>query len=388
MNEQQLNHIKYMLTLRYDPTEKPLIKPTKAKDWSSEIYEITGDSLEIILSEQLEQLSGHDVIGLPLSGGVDSPLLLHMIRKQFPTKHIVCTHYKSDEGEFERAKKYAERCKADLLVTVNHTILDKIEWMVALTREPIHDAFDYLNFQTLKEYGADVLVDGSGADELFGGYVDRIHNTEPPAHDLGRLIHSYIDSHGNDHVPDQANMFGNEIQFDWDDIQKSLLGNFSSRLTPVDNIFMADFNGKLVRHFVKKNFAFSRFYRLPVFSPFLTNDVRDYGTHLDASCKINGDIGKVPLRQIAARYKLYPPYEKYPFTHDIVEEWQNDMKKMEAINDLNDTDNLIYKEGIISYDWVKRHISNSDYMQRDYCVKFFQLIALENWLRRKGRGLQ
>ena len=384
MDHKTKEHIRNMLTLRYDPVEKPYIPTTKYKQWIPAIYETTHISLERKLYEAINQLEPYHRIGIALSSGIDSALLLCLIRKIFPEKEIIAFHYNNTGKELADAKAYADAYGAKFVVINNESILKKLQWQVSITQEPMWDAFDYMIYETAKHFKCDIVIDGTGADELFGGYVFRYNYWNPTSNSTEAKFYGYMDVHKNDWVDDQAHMFGPEMPFNWDMIKEHIIDSFGNVLLPISQIFLADYNGKLAHLFAKKQARFANIYDIPIYSPYLDNYVAEYGMMLEPGLKIFGEVGKMPLRQIAARHDLVVTPKKLPFSHDTVKEWNDPKYHDEAVEDILDSNCQMYSQGLISYEWACRHIaSKKDRYDIRYVNKFFQLLALEQWLRRR-----
>ena len=374
-------HVRNMLTLRYDPMEPSHIPKLKPRDWVPAIYETTALSLENKLFVSLARLKDIDHIGIGLSSGIDSVLLLCLIREIYPDKKITAIHYKGINDEVSEAEQYAKAYGAEFVTIQKDSILDIIDWQVSIFKDMIWDGFDYMLFQTARQQHCQVLVDGTGADELFAGYMFRYLNFMPQSNSIEDKANAYLQVHNRDWVEDQANMFGPELKFEWTMILEHIMPNFGNTLPNLQQVFMADYNGKLSRLFTKKQRAFSRVYDMPVFSPYLDPLIIEYGAHLDYHLKIYGEVGKMPLRQIAARHDLIVTPKKYGFSHDVVKDW-NGPHHDEAHEDLTDPNCQMFSKGLISYDWVKR-TANDDKSRFDvrYCNKFMQLMSLEDYLR-------
>lgn len=373
-----------MLTLRYDPIEKPFIKATKYKDWIPCIYETTAITLETKLFNALSTLENYDTIGIALSSGIDSVLLLRLIHHIYPDKKVYAIHWKGMHGEEKDAMMFAESYGAEFVLIKTKSILDTLQWQVSLMQEPMWDAFDYMIYETAKELGCQVVVDGSGADELFGGYVFRYSNFKSTDNSIESKFYGYMDVHNHDWVDDQGHLFGPEIPFEWNMIKENLMENFGNNLETISQIFMADYNGKLSHLFAKKQAKFQYVYKMPILSPYLDRFVAEYGMKLQPSLKIMGNVGKLPLRQIAARYDLAVTNRKLGYSHDTVAEWNNPEFHAEAMEDITDPNCQMFSQGLISYDWVMRHTKDKkDTLDVRYVNKFYQLMALEQYLRKR-----
>jgi len=384
LNGKLKEHIRNIMTLRYDPVEKPYIKLSKYKQWIPAIYETTAITLERKLMAAIGGLEPFNRVGIALSSGIDSVLLLYLIRHVFPNKEIIAFHYNNSGEELEDAELYANDAGARFVVINNRTILNTLQWQVSIIGEPIWDAFDYILYETAKHMRCDIMVDGSGADELFGGYTFRYNSFAPANNTTEGRFYAYMDAHNRDWVEDQAHLFGPEIPFDWNMIKENIIDSFGNPLTPIGQIFLADYNGKLAHLFTKKQAKFQNVYGLPIYSPYLHPHVAEYGMRLEPSLKIMGQVGKIPLRQIAARYDVVATPKKIGFTHDTVAEWNNEESQKEALEDLMNPESQMFSQGLISYDWVTRHVkSEKDSQDVRYVNKYFQLLALEQYLRKR-----
>lgn len=162
--------------------ENITIKPYWQVDYASKIninFSDAQESLNLLLKDTVQRTLNSDVpIGITLSGGVDSSLVLAMIR-QIHSKDIKSftlgrsLNQGRVDPEFIRAKKIA-----DLYRTDHHTYeLDSIclqEFKHALRYydEPV-GIVDIIHVLLLNKYirnHVKVVITGNGADELFAGY--------------------------------------------------------------------------------------------------------------------------------------------------------------------------------------------------------------------------
>lgn len=374
----QNEHIKNILTLRYDPTRHPSIPHKAAQDFTPTHRDSEGFKLEKILIDVLmDELQDVDEIAIALSSGVDSMLLAKMIRSLFPEKHMCAYHYCGINNELASVVKFCQQEKIRLATIENFKVTENISSFVEITEEPIWDGFNAPLYSEAKKDGYNVLVTGDGADEILAGYVFRYKLFNPMDTSVEAQAWAYIDCHRRDWVDDQANMFHKDMKFDWNDIMQLVLPWFDNDLTSMGKIFLADYNGKLVHNFIPRDRHFENYFGITKIAPYLNWKVSEFCCNLEYDNKILGEIGKVPLRKISGRYGVTPRISKLGFSHDVVSEW-NKIGTIK-VNSIMNKNNQIYKQKIINREWVQRHVLK-DGSDPTYVNKFMQLLALEYWL--------
>ncbi len=230
------------------------------------------------------------------------------------------------------------------------------------------------------------LVSGDGGDELFGGYTFRykkfLSNYDSKMTPLEKTK-LYLDCHQRDWVPDQENLFGKKANFSWNDIYSKLVPYFENSLSPLDQVFLADINGKLLYNWIPLNSGFHRHFKIKAITPLLSKELMNYASHLDNSIKYNQktNVGKIPLRTILAKHvdsNLIMP-NKQGFSVNTVNLWKTHGKKL--CNYYLDQARIV-QDRWINADWVKTHFKKLD---RDldvrYVNKFLGLLAFEIWYR-------
>ena len=132
----------------------------------------------LITNSLLQQLSADVPLGLLLSGGVDSTLLLALASKegfQLPTYSIINTEADQSFG----TKDYIySKLAASIFGSIHHeleidiTLLNQFECFIDNLDQPIGDSA-YLLTSEICKYASQsmkILLSGAGADELFAGY--------------------------------------------------------------------------------------------------------------------------------------------------------------------------------------------------------------------------
>lgn len=346
--------IQSIFTLRYDKYSTPFYPHKTLKDFEPHTESSSGwavDTQELLEYFIYANLNQYDNIGISLSGGIDSTLLLALIRKVFPNKNIEAVH-DSCSGEFEFVKDVAERYEANLTVLDRNTILEEIPLYVAISGEPRWNVYHHAMTKLAEYRKADCLVTGDGGDELFGGYVFRYKQFQEGQ--------TYMECHRNDYVPDQSDLFIDHV---FTDIPTA---------STVTEVMMNDYNGKLMHDLLPVSKKISDWYGMPIISPIM--DLRDWATHIPMDKKYNGVKGKLVLRDICRNLDLPVVDKKIGYSVDIQKDYNNRRFVY----------NLMFKEhpeelwNYVNPVWFTK---NLDKESLPYANKYMQILALSYYLK-------
>ena len=166
-----------ILTLRYDTSINPNLPKKNFQDFESIEKKPNIDLIEKSICNNIEQKlesSDNEKICIALSGGVDSTLVLSLLRKIKPQIDIeaISIKFANSVDETKAASKIADTFSA------NHTIIDLENYLSELPRAismiklPFWDLHWYYvakKSQSISKF----LISGDGGDELFGGYTFR-----------------------------------------------------------------------------------------------------------------------------------------------------------------------------------------------------------------------
>lgn len=384
-----------LLTLRYDPMD--IYVPTfRLRDLSindiSKSYSktSTADTLETkIRSAIRREVENHnqDRLCVALSAGVDSNLILCLLREEFPNSQLECINVSFDEkNEALEAKKIAQRKGANFHQVYVENPLRDLPMMINIIKEPRWNVYQYYFIKKAKSI-SDLLFTGDGGDEVFAGYTFRykkfLQMCDQDTHPIARAK-LYLSCHERDWVPDQHEMFAKELKFDWSSIYSLLISYFNNRLKPLDQVLLADYNGKLMHDFVPTNDKYFRFFKLHGISPLLDNDVVELGFDLPSDMKYSTDsgMGKLPLREILQLYASdsgNKMNEKVGYGMDLVNLWKNEGKEMVTM--LLDK-GRIFEDNLIDEGWYNRSLKRiDDNVDPRYISKLLQILSLEVWYR-------
>ena len=392
-SEQGLSKIKpssitNILTLRYDPSIKPNLPK---KIWSDLKPSIQKPSIEVIeksiqgtIKAQLNALSVKKIC-IALSGGIDSALILTLIKKTIPDIQVdaISVKFANSVDETESASKIAAELGAEHHVIYLENYLRELPKAISIIKLPFWDLHWYhvvKKSQTLSKH----LASGDGGDELFGGYTFRykkflslINANSTPL----EKTKAYLSCHERDRVPDQEKLFGKKSKFSWEFIYETLIDYFDNTLSPIEQVFLADYNGKLLYNFNPINTKILNHFSVKPISPLLSEDMISYALGIPSQYKYDQtkNIGKISLRKILSKYNIDKliSNEKLGFNVNTLNLWTSfgqSLCKEYLI------DSEITKDGWINKDWINKYIDRTDLDVR-YVNKFLGLLAFEVWYR-------
>jgi len=388
------NSISKILTLRYDPEKVSIMKPLSYKDFiPTQINDIESKINDIVKKDLLimKKKSGTRRISLSLSGGVDSGLTLAIIRSVLPDIKIECFSmgFRDTDDEIQRAKEISRIYDCNFHNIIKDDVLNELPQLIYIAKEPRWNLYQYYPMANARKQSS-IFYSGDGGDELFGGYTFRYKKFLahlPKKADWKNKTKLYLSCHERDWVPDQHKMFGSKIKFSWEKIYKTLKPYFNNDLEPIDQVFLADFNGKLLYDWIPTNNAFGKYLDLDIKSIFLTDKMIKFATHIPWNVKYDPKKikGKIPLHSILRRQKGFEKIQpiKKGFSIDLCSLWRKNAK--EIINTYVNSESEIVKNKIINEEWLntvhkKLRQDNSELNVR-YISKMLGILSLEIWYR-------
>ena len=389
-----VNKISNILTLRYDPKGEPGRKPLELHDFQpNEISNLELKIKEVIKKKLLQDQEKLEFkkLSVSLSAGIDSGLTLAMIREYLPDVKISCIGlgFSYEDDEVPRAREIARIYDCDFTEIIKNNILNELPKLIGVVKEPRWNYYNYYVFENCKKF-SDICYTGDGGDELFGGYTFRLSKflrLVSTNSSWKERVKIYLECHERDWVPDQDNIFGSRMSFSWDTIYEMLKQYFDNNLSPLDQVFLADFNGKLLQEWIPADKAYERNFNMNILSIFLSDEIIELATHIPWQKKYDPttDLGKLPLRSILVKYKGFENklLNKKGFGTDLKNLWNKNTK--EIVKSYVNLQSEIIKDNIISAEWLKKvekkiHDPKSELGPR-YINKMFLLLALEVWYR-------
>ena len=383
-----IKSINAILTLRYNPFQTPIIPKLRHDDFLGTNYDPSIDYIEnIIISTIKKTISEKNKkITVALSGGVDSTLLAAILKKNFPEADIEALSIKFAESVDETpvASEIAEH------LNIKHRIVDLENYLIELPKAisiikaPHWDLHWYHVVKNMSK-NSKYLLSGDGGDELFGGYVFRykkylslVNSKSLPA----KKIKAYLSCHERDWVPDQEDLFSKKSRFSWDVIYDKLMPYFDNSLDLLNQVFLADFNGKLLFNWLPIYSKLYEHFNVKPVTPLLSEDLIRYCTHAPIETKYDQstNIGKLLLRKLLSKYKVdkFVTKEKLGFNVSTINLWKFFGKKL-CQNYLKDA--RITAAGYTNQSWLDKWFRKNGDMDVRYVNKFMGLLAFEIWYR-------
>ena len=311
--------------------------------------------------------------------------MLSLLRKTKPDVKInaISIKFANSIDETPAASKMAEKYNADHHIIHLENYLSELPKAISIIKLPFWDLHWYYvvkKSQTMSK----ILISGDGGDELFAGYTFRYkkflsltsENSNP-----NERVKAYLECHERDRVPDQENIFNQKCQFSWNSIYGILLPFFDNNLTRLEQVYLADYNGKLLYNFNPINSRITDHFKINQLAPLLNNELLVTAPHMPTKYKydVDNEIGKLPLRAILEKNNVASlvTKEKLGFNVNTINLWK--LHGHDLCKEFLD-DSRVVKDGWINNGWIQKHIDNPD-IDVKYVNKFLGILAFEIWYR-------
>ena len=345
--------------------------------------EFVEKSIRKKISQEIQTNTGK--IGISLSSGIDSTLVLALLREEYPSSEIesISVKFSKSIDETNESKKISEKFQTNHHTLEIDNFLEELPKAISIVKQPFWDLHWYYLVKKMKTL-TNVFFSGDGGDELFGGYTFRykkflaLTNENSTSHEK---IVAYLNCHERDWVPDQESVFGSVSQFSWNNIYKILKPFFDNTLPRLTQVFLADYNGKLIHNMQPLYKSIHDYFSIKNITPIQNEELIQYSCSLKNEQKYDfkSNLGKTILVNILGKYNLkhLTSLKKQGFSVNTTNLWNSYGKKIFLY--YFDKSRLI-EDKIINSDWIEKYISKNDLDIR-YINKFLGIFALEIWYR-------
>jgi asparagine synthase (glutamine-hydrolysing) len=379
------NLIRNILTLRYDQSQESILPILDSHDFLP-LKKYDNNFIENTLKNSIQtKLESTKDLTISLSGGVDSTLVLGLIRKTLPDLKInaISIKFAHSTDETPIAKKIADFFETEHEIISLDNYLLELPAAISIIGLPFWDIHWYYIAKNAKNK-SNYLASGDGGDELFGGYTFRyskflslIKSDSSPL----EKIKAYLSCHERDWIPDQEKIFNPKSNFSWNSIHSIFQPFFNNSLSPLNQVFLADYNGKLLYNFSIIGNKINKFFNIKAITPILEPELISYASHLSPELKYNAheNMGKLPLRKLLTKYECDSliSKEKLGFSVNTINLWNSIGK--ELCHSYLDNARIV-EDGWINKEWISSHIAKPELDVR-YINKFLGLLSLEIWYR-------
>ena len=365
-----------------DPSKKIL-----SEDFREIEYNEPEISIEDYIREKIRNEVGKnlDKIGISLSSGIDSTLVLALLRKEFPSIKIesISVKFSQSIDETNASKKISDKFNTNHHVLEIDNFLEELPQAINIVKQPFWDLHWYYLVKKMKGLST-VFLSGDGGDELFGGYTFRykkfLELTNENSTTEEKIV-SYLNCHERDWVPDQEMIFGDDCKFNWKEIYNILQPHFNNSLSNLDQVLLADYNGKLLHNMKPLYSLIHQHFGITNITPIQNNETIRFSCELAASKKylFSSNTGKIPLVDLIVKYGLKNliSQKKQGFSVNTLNMWNSYAQKIFLY--YFDNSRLI-EDKILNPNWIKKYSQKNDLDVR-YVNKLLGILALEIWYR-------
>ena len=351
----------------------------------------TDEKPEEFVEKSIREKISHEIgtntgkIGISLSSGIDSTLILALLREEYPSNEIesVSVKFRESTDETDASKKISEKFQTNHHILEIDNFLEELPKAISIVKQPFWDLHWYYLVKKMKNF-TNVFLSGDGGDELFGGYTFRYKKFLKLTNEnstTNEKIIAYLNCHERDWVPDQESIFCKENRFSWNDIYKILEPYFDNTLPRLTQVFLADYNGKLIHNMQPLYKSIHDYFSIRNITPIQNEELIQFSCLLrnDQKYDFKSNQGKIILVNLLEKYNLkyLTSLQKQGFSVNTANLWNSYGKKI--FLHYFDKSRLI-EDKIINSDWIEKYISKNNLDTR-YINKFLGILALEIWYR-------
>ena len=356
-----------------------------------------------LLSSDLE-------VGAFLSGGIDSSLIVAIASKYVNNLKTFTVKFDGAFDESALAKLTANKYNTEHHeINISMNLKNDIEHILHNYGEPFMDSSaipSYYVSQEAKKH-VTVILNGDGADELFGGYrryVPIANNWTNIASKFGFLlkllskpnqkksIYNYFyrllsmsNKKNLDFYLSATNdIFEDEYTFDsnisFNEINSFIENLNEENISPLSKILHLDFNLILFSDLLVKMDIATMAHSLEGRSPFLSKYMLEFAPTLNDKSKINGTTTKYILRELSKKYLSNELLNQPKRGFEVpLKKWvENDLKE----NIFDSLSSQSYSSNYIDSKFIKKVLENKVNISSEKRAKMlWTMYCLENWYK-------
>lgn len=313
MEERKINMVRLYqyLNLRYVPSDETIVKGEKMginppRVDISQVKTMPPHDIKVAITrnfsasieECLKGMTGNK-IGVFISGGLDSTIMLHFLAQHEEFKINTFTMgFGEESDELEDGRKVSDFYGTDHREIVVEDVMKGFPEMIQIMGFPKRNLWGYHLAKFASKY-VDVVFDGLGADELFGGYIFRYeHALKMPHVTPSEQVRAYVQSaHLRDFIPN-CKVFGSKFKgFNEGLIYDAFRKHFDRGLPFLNQFIIADLNVKCAYDFIPL-FKLDEVAGLVAHTPWLSHDLIQNAFSIPLHLKIHNGSGKWILRRM------------------------------------------------------------------------------------------
>ena len=298
-------------TLRFDPdgtvTEQAYwtLDATRPKQAMTEAEWLAATREQLAQSVKRRLLAADVPVGVLLSGGLDSSLLVGMLADQVPDLRTFSIGFedlgagaeKADEFEFSDQIAAHFNTRHHKYSIANSEVMTRLPEAVAQMTEPMvsHDVIAFYLLAERVSKDVKVVMSGQGADEVFGGYFWYPKMDAASGTPLQRFSQHYFD---RDHA-EYLQMIA--PKFHVGDVTSALIADALKQPQAdefLDQVWRLDATTLIVDDPVKRVDNMPMAWGLEVRTPFLDHELVQLAAHMPPGLKLK-EGGKFPLKAIS-----------------------------------------------------------------------------------------
>lgn len=342
-----------------------------------------------VLSKVVERhrLAADVPVGVLLSGGLDSSLIVGLLADHVPDLHTFSIGFEDIGGdaekgdEFEYSDQVVERFQTQhhKYLIPNSEVLKRLPEAVRSMSEPMVSQ-DNIAFYLLSEkvsHDVKVVLAGQGADEVFGGYFWYPKMDATQGSTLDRFRSNYFDRDHAEYLETVTSAYHVH------DVSSELAHNELTKPyadTFLDEVLRFDVTTLIVDDPVKRMDNMSMAWGLEARVPFLDHELVELAARMPPELRLK-EGGKFPLKAIARglipdavidRPKGYFPVPALKYVRGEFLEFMRDILLSDAC----------VKRGLFNRDYVEKLLAAPEsHFTRLNGSKLWHLALLEYWLQ-------